>query len=440
MPESTAQALEHVIEEQQFLAILQEECDEFCSLVGTLLAKADSIWHKKHFFQLLSRFETFETLLDDHGARHNRTFSFLRELTASIRGIAQAGYSLSHMSSRLSTYQVLESLDLGHYHEFEGNVSNVRTFIQDSILSLLGGLQQEMQALGVEPDRRHVEDSEFESPEVRQLLPHNLGEDELGDERARLGEVASKFLLATERFQGKRPRRIDDADRRHEYLLAHFSEVQTRVFEATVHNLQSAYDTHIKNSGLESSDPRLPQLRGLVSSALHMLEAATCLTHFCERHEGDIYGNDVERRLNDLVNRSDVEERTLHHLLMPAMKVMSSGNTLAKALLSSYTTTQELKLTLEPRITLHARPAALIVGVVTHHGTPVELEVRGARCNAGSILELLVCVGSHPEERDFTFLGDQAPLRDLALLFQHSLGENGLHELPEGLSYLTNKA
>lgn len=429
-----------MIEEQEFLAILQEECGEFCSLVWTLLSKSDSIWSKKHFFQLLSSFEAFESLLDDYGARHNRTFGFLRELTASIRGIAQAGYSMSHMASRLGTYQVLESLELSHYHELEGDVSNVRAFIQASVLSLLKGLQAEMSALGVEPDRRHVSDNEFEAPEVRQLLPHNLGEDEFGDERARLGEVASKFLQAVEVFESKKLRRIPDPERRHGYLGVHFSEEQARVCEAMVHNLQSAYDTHIKNSALEGGDPRLPHLRGLVSVALHLLEAATCLIHFCERHEGDIHGKDAERRLNELVAREEVEARILHHLLMPATKVMAGGIDLAKDLLGTYTTTQALSLSLAAGVSLHARPAALIVGIVTHHGTPVELEIRGTRCNAGSILELLVCVGSHPEERSFTFHGDEAPLRDLELLFQHNLGEDGLDVLPEGLSYLAERS
>ena len=439
MPDTQAQALERVIEEQQFLAILQEECDEFCSLVGTLLSLADSIWYKKHYFQLLSRFEAFETLLDDHGARHNQTFSFLRELTASIRGVAYAGYSMSRMAARLDTYKVHESLELSHYHELEGHVANVRNFIQESVVALLRGLQTEMHSLGVQPERRHVGDDEFTAPLVRQRLPHNLGEEEPGDERARIGEVASKFLLASELFQQHGLRRIDDPVRRHEYLALHFREEQARVFEATVHNLQSSYDTYIKNTGIEGEDPRLAQLRGLASTALHMLETATSLIHFCERHEGDIDRKDAERRLNDLVSRSDVEERTLHQLLLPAMKVMKHGCALAKQLLADYTTTQEVTLELQDGVNFHARPAALIVGIVGRYGTPVELEVKGERCNAGSILELLVCVGTHPDERRFIFRGDQAPLADIATLFEYRLGEQGLEGLPDSLDYLTER-
>ena len=58
------------------------------------------------------------------------------------------------------------------------------------------------------------------------------------------------------------------------------------------------------------------------------------------------------------------------------------------------------------------------------------------RCNAASILELLVTVGSNPDEKSFVFRGDENPLRDIGLLFQCGLGEDGIDNLPSDLSYL----
>jgi hypothetical protein len=60
----------------------------------------------------------------------------------------------------------------------------------------------------------------------------------------------------------------------------------------------------------------------------------------------------------------------------------------------------------------------------------------GQSCNAASILEFLVCVGSHPDERRFIFRGDENPLRDIRILFEHGLGEDGVESLPESLDYL----
>ena len=47
-----------------------------------------------------------------------------------------------------------------------------------------------------------------------------------------------------------------------------------------------------------------------------------------------------------------------------------------------------------------------------------------------------MCVGSNPDERKFRFRGDENPLRDIGLLFQHGLGENGVEGLPDDLRYL----
>ena len=49
---------------------------------------------------------------------------------------------------------------------------------------------------------------------------------------------------------------------------------------------------------------------------------------------------------------------------------------------------------------------------------------------------MMVTVGSAPEARRFRFRGDERPLRDIALLFQHALGEDGLDRLPQELAYL----
>ena len=78
----------------------------------------------------------------------------------------------------------------------------------------------------------------------------------------------------------------------------------------------------------------------------------------------------------------------------------------------------------------------MVVGIVNHYGTPVEMEVSGTRCNAGSILELMVTVGSNPEAKKFTFRGDENPLGDIGALFESGLGEEGVSSLPAKLSYL----
>jgi phosphotransferase system HPr-like phosphotransfer protein len=236
-----------------------------------------------------------------------------------------------------------------------------------------------------------------------------------------------------------RVRAIAHPEERKAFLKRACTEELARVYEATVHNLQSTYDTHLQNTVLESADARLPRLRGHVSGALHLLATVTYLTHFFERHEDEVRSEEVKHHIGRLISRTDVQA-TILDLLVLATGILEEGRSVAEALLPEYTNVQEMSIEVGDGLVMHARPAALIVGIVNHYGTPVEMEIAGQVCNAASILELLVCVGSHPEERRFVFRGDENPLRDIRLLFESELGENGLEQLPEALAYLRGGA
>jgi phosphotransferase system HPr (HPr) family protein len=432
----TAPALELVIEEQRFLVILQGESSGFCTLAAALMDLSDSIWNKKHYFQLLVQAEAFESLLDDYGAQRNRTYSYLRELVGSLKGFAGAGHSLSHLVTRLDSYGLVNTLEVSQFVQYEGSIANVRVFVQTTVVAMLSELQSEMFDLGVVPHVGSSSEVSFEETTVKELLPHNVDEEDPYDDVQKIAEVASKFLLACDMLEQVGIRPIDESRARNDFLAASCAEEQSRVFEATVHNLQSAYDTHIKGTVLEKQDPRLSQIRGLASAALHTLEAVTALTHFVERHESEIRGVAAQNRLARLVDRSEVQHRTLNKLLVSAAALMESGRPLAQDILPQYTDVRELTVEIPDELMLHARPAALIVGIVTKYGTAVELEVAGKTCNAGSILDVLVTVGSHPDVKSFVFRGDAAPLGDIAKLFQFGLGEEGIENLPDELSYL----
>lgn len=263
-----------------------------------------------------------------------------------------------------------------------------------------------------------------------------MGQEDLDDDEQKVAELASKFLQACTAMEELGVRRIDDADVRETWLQRFCSEEKARVLEATVHNLQSAYDTWVKNTTLEAADARLGRLRGHASAALHLLEAVTHLTHFVERHESGTRHEENERRIEGLVHRREVRDVTLNHLLYWASLFVRRGRKLAEDLLPSYTDVRELAVELPFDVTLHARPCALIVGIVNRHATPVQMLVDGRTCNAGSILDLMVAVGSHPDARTFVFRGDVKPLRDIELLFRSGLGERGIETLPDELAYL----
>jgi hypothetical protein len=433
MSSTSETPLEEIISEKAFAARLGERATSFFELANSLLARGDD-WGRGAFFQLISEADGLEAQLDDHGARYNRTFSFLRELVASLRGFAQAGFSMAHLERRLPTYGV--GLAPREREQAQQDVEHSRRFMQQMARALLEALRLEAQSLGVPLPAEPRADAVHADAGPRRMLPRNMGQEDLVEDEQKVAEVASKYLQACAMLEETGIHRILDEREREHWLGRHCSEVQARVYEATVHNLQSTYDTHVKNSPAEAADPRLPKLRGHLSATLHLLEAVTHMAHFVERHESGQRNEQLEARIGAVVKRSEVREQTLNHLLYWAAVILKRGRPLAEDLLPSYTDLQVLEVELPPTISMHARPAALIVSIVNHFGTPVEMEVESARCNAASILELLVAVGSHPNARRYVFHGDIKPLTDIKLLFEHAVGEQGMERLPPQLSYL----
>lgn len=432
-------SLEQLVQERQFAGILQTHGEVFFRLSNTLLGFKGDTWNKKHYFQLINEADSLESFLDDYGARYNRTYAFYTELVASLRWFALAGYSLSHLQGRLDSYGVSDWLEPDELRAVESGLDHAHGFCRDRALVLLGAIREESRKLGVELTPETFPESNFLPVVARRRLPRNVGQADLQDEEQKIAEVASKYLAACDMVAEIGVRRIEDPEERRKFLARVCTEEQARVYEATVHNLQSTYDTHIQNTVLEGGDPRLVRIRGHVSATLHLLAAVTYLTHFIERHEDDVRDEEAKRQIGQLVSRAEVQDVILNRLLVGADRFLRGGRDVASDLLPEYTNVQQLTVDLAEGLIMHARPAALLVGIVNHYGTPVEMEVSGQTCNASSILEVLVCVGTHPDERQFTFRGDENPLRDIGLLFQAGLGEGGVESLPATLHYLQNE-
>ena len=431
--------LEQLILERQFVGLLQAHADVLFRLTNTLLAPGLERWNKKHYYQLISETDGLESFLDDYGARYNRTYAFLTELVASLRWFAHAGYSLAHTLGRLESYGAAGWQTREEWSDASASLAQGLDFLQANAAELVRALRTEGGRLSLEITIEAVPEENFAPVTARRKLPRSVGQAELSNEEQRIPEVLTKYLQACEMMAGLRVRRIDDAKERHAFFSRVVTEAKARTYEASVHNLQSTYDTHIQNTVLESRDERLPRLRGHVSAAVHLLQAVTHLAHFIERHETDIRSEEAKRKISELVDRSGVERVALNVFLFWGDRFLRSGVAMAETMLPEYTETIEVTLELSEHLALHARPAALVVGIVNHYSTPVEMEIGGKRCNAGSILELLVAVGSMPHVRRFVFRGDERPVKDIVRLFEAELGERGLERLPAELGYLRNQ-
>lgn len=424
-----------MITEERFAGVLASEAEMLFRLANSLETNPEPTKRRLQLYQLGIEADLVEAFLDDHGAKHNQAYVFLRELVASLRGFAGVGFALEHLWHRLDGYATLLSEDAEAATECRAAIDHARGFVFGALLRLLQACREEAASIGVQwGDKLYPEDRAVAGV-VNLRLPNNLGDELLNEEDLQVAGVASKYLQVCEMFAQVGIRRVHDPEEREEYLTKICTEERARVYEATVHNLQSAYDTYLKGTSLEARDERLPLLRGHASSAFHLLEAVTGLVHFVERHGGG-RAEGLGGRMAQWVDRAQVREVTLNYLLYWSERVLMSGERLARDILSSVSQVEELLLEIPDGLSIHARPASLIVAVVNRYEMPVEMEIEESSCNAASILEVLICAGSNPEARACRFRGDSRPLADLRALFQAGLGEGGLEGLPPELSYL----
>ena len=431
--------IQKVVPERQFVELLQNHSESFFLLSNALTHEQAGRWNRKHFFSLISETDSLESFLDDYGARFNRTYAPFTGLVASVRWFAKAGYSLAHHLGRLNSYGAGQALGDGVALEALKSTQHASVFTQDVARMLLAEIVEEARSLGLRIPKGSLPEGHFPPVSVRVQLPRNVGQLDPQNEQQKIVEVASKYLQTCEMLNELGVRVIDNSKDRASFLDRCCTEEKARVYQAAVHNLQSAYDTYIRNTVLESEDDRLPQLRGHCSAALHLLEAVTHLTHFIERHDGDDRSAESRDRIQDLVDRDAVQAVILNNLLVWANRYLQGGAAAAGELLPAYTNVTELDVTLPADVSLHARPVALIVSIVAHHGMPIEMEIGGQTENAASILKLLMMVGSHPDERHFVFRGAEDVLKDIELLFDGGLGERGLDTLPNELDYLRER-
>jgi phosphotransferase system HPr (HPr) family protein len=261
------------------------------------------------------------------------------------------------------------------------------------------------------------------------------GED-VENEEQKIAEVAVRYIAVAERLTGIAARRITGLEALKTHVLKHLDEEKSRAFESQVHSVQSKYDTFVRATGLESKTPALSRLRGHASVALHLLEMGTELVHFYVRHENDVRYELAKQKISALIDKAIVLDRIVNFASYFAQLVLARGRVFAEEVLKLFVVTNDIELRIPDAYSLHARPISLIVRIVTHYGTPVQMVIDGEACNAGSIMEMILAIGNRPGARKVGFRGDSRALADIRVLFESGLGERGVQELPRSLDYL----
>lgn len=422
-----AQSRDVILREEEFLPLLAQAADPMGSLVASLAEDASPLAAPGPLLRLGNAADLLETFLDDFGARENRTFVTFGELVASIRGLCRVRGVALYLLSRLPRYQTNREPD-----ELMEDLRAADEGLGRGLSSLCQGLLEEAKAHGFSwvPGPMPAGDP----PGARRLLPRNLDADTAEDERQHIAELGSRFTAVL-----KASRQLDLSHRREagelaSFVAMHATEERCRWYESAVHNIQSMYDTYVLRTAVEAEHPWLRNLRGHVSVARHLLEMATGLVHFYERHENDLRHEAARERISDLVSKDQVLDIAVNTCLREAYLYVEACSEVAERIIETFASKQTVELQMPEDVSLHARPLALIVQIARHYRTPLEISLEGESCSALSLMGLIMLAGRHPKPSSILACGDTRALDDLKLLFEDGLGERGT--LPDALAYL----
>ena len=425
-----------IIPEEEFLPLAQSAAQDFLKICNYLDERHDG-FTQKFYVHLLKESQELEDFLDDHGARTNRNWVFFGELVASVRNFGRIAYTLIHLLRRYNVYHLEESQVKG----FLDDARKTMDFLNQSIIALFEEINRECKKLGIGLPRNRISEEDFKEIYPNRMLPHNVGEEEGVDEKKNAVRIATEFLNVARRFTELECVTRIDPEKLEGVVPCRISEDKLREFQFTIHNLQSIYDTYIKNTALESESRYPKSLRGYISITLHLLEIACWLSHFYERHESEIRHEKTKKKVERIINKEMVLESAVNFAVFYVHQYLQEGTAPANKILKAHTEIDRIELKVPEGLGFHLRPSTLVAKIMNYYGSNVIMTVKDKKFNAGSPIEMMWAGGLLKRENidTVTFEGDKRVLRDLKILADVNYGEDIMGksiELPKELSYL----
>ena len=430
-------SLIQIISEEEFLPIMQNSCEQFLNiyfLFKDRLHQNRDI-SRKFYSNLVQEAEHLESFMDEYGARENKKWTFFVECLASVRNLSIAAFFTRHIIDRYPYYNLKESLEVKT--KFDADASNLLNFLNESILNLL----QEIYSVGILNGLNILytsyEETEFLDIEVNKKLPCNVTEDEVVNEEDRIVEVCEKIKHVSKLMNDVKIINIQDPKSLKLAVLQKFNEKQARMFKNLVHNIQSDFDTYIKNTKLEHEYSQLKIMRGYISMPLHLLEISLWLSHFYERHEDEIRHGENKKRISLMVNKEILLDKIVNFGFVYSHFFINQGKIIAEEIIGKFLKIKRVKVPIPKPLGFHARPSTYVSMIARHYvDKELHMIIDEEKFNTKSVMSLLQAGGIIADKgyQDVFFEGDPVIIEDIKLLAKSNYCEDC--EIPSRLSYL----
>jgi hypothetical protein len=331
---------------------------------------------------LLSQSIQLKELMDAYGARNCRQWCRFRSLAATIKLFADVTYELLHIQCFLPSYRLLPI-----ERDFAAATAQSLELTHEVLIRAANWLLAQGHRLGLPmPADELCGDNYVENLPVGRL-PNDRAMRKIKSASETVTYLATAYLnLAAESELLNIVEKIEPK----EYSTCFpdpISEDNLRSLKVRFHSLQSLYDTYVSETDVEYLDGDLPILRGHISIVYHLLEMATQLVHYYERHLNTNTGDAILRR------KSAIAPRTLLTLLMDysiayAGLYLTYGRCLCQNMLKRYAETGKIEASVPSYRGFHVRPATLVARIVQHYGSDITMELDDQAYDASSPMDI----------------------------------------------------
>ncbi len=320
--------------------------------------------------------------------------------------------------------------------EFYSKSDQTVSFLNRSILSLFEEIEKSAKVNGLEVPKEGVKPSEFPEFQSNKKLPKNISEDRVRDEQERVIDLCGKVRNVAKMIKEVKIEFTEDMEQLRKIIPDTINEKNSRMYSNVIHSVQSDYDTYVKNTRIEYTFPRLKNIRGCISLALHLQEVSLWLCHFYERHEDDIRQGACKETIASLVDKNTLFSSIINFAFKLSMAYIEEGAKLSEEILTNALEIVRYELPVPQPLGFHARPSTYLTLIAKEHNKDVYLLVDDEKFSLKSVMSLLQAGGLIADKgyQVVTFEGDKKTLDDIKILAESNYCEG--EEVPAGLEYL----
>ncbi|MCX7916586.1 MAG: hypothetical protein N2589_00405 [bacterium] len=289
---------------EEFLPQLKNALKNLFGII-TQLKKKNTPPPRELSFALMKEADEIETFLDEFGANQNKKFFPIREMIAGIRWFNFFLFQGLHLYTRVKHYKLM--ITKKEYLTFRKDLYKNLLYGYRVIKKIGDKLLKECESIGIKTKKGEIYSEKLFPSLQRKILPPDLDEGLLKEKEERIIEILIKYLNVCEEFN------LFICYRHADFLKEEAIEKYRSLFG----QLESLYDTYIKNTTYEMEINEFKKVRGHIAVSLHLLEMAKALAHFYERHIEKITYSDGYFKIIECIGDENKIKETIEKFLIP---------------------------------------------------------------------------------------------------------------------------